>query len=79
MQQPEKFDGADLDAILELQASPGYRLAIKRLEAELERRRVHLEQDCDLPLTAYTRGYIAALRLWLQIAAILTQEIKAQL
>ena len=77
--QPEKYDSSDLDALVDLEQSPGYVLVAQRVVEQLELRRRKLEQECDLPLTAYTRGYIAALRMVLEIPGILRAEIASQL
>lgn len=73
----EAVDSADLDAVLELQRSPGYALVVQRLGETLERKRLELERDGeDVQLL---RGEISALRVALAIPDILKDEIKAQL
>lgn len=82
MRQPnstheEKLDSADLDAILELERSPGYALIAQRLTEVLERKRLDLErpgQDVQL-----LRGEISALRVALAVPGILKDEIRAAL
>jgi hypothetical protein len=74
----QEYDSADLDAILELERSPGYALVVKRLNGELERRRMHLESD---PGDGFLRaqGQVGGLRTALAIPDILKAEIKASL
>jgi hypothetical protein len=72
------YDSADLDAILELERSPGYALVSQRMSEELDRRRSHLETD---PGDGFLRaqGQVSGLRTALAIPGILKAEIKAAL
>lgn len=74
----EPLDSGDLDALLEMERSLGYRLLIGRIEEEIERKRNTLEQHCDPEITATTRGEIAALRMVLTVPENLKAEIAAK-
>lgn len=74
MSLPEPIDSADLDAILEMERSPGWGLVRDRISYELERRRGELEHPERPP--DGLRGEIKALRTVLQIPDILKGEIK---
>lgn len=76
MQQPESLDSADLDAILELERSPGYALVVKRITTEIERKRTDLENGGNAIRLC---GEIAALRVVLSIPGSLKHEARAQL
>ncbi len=74
--QDERFDSGDLDNIRELRLSPGWQLVQRRLNEELERQRVALEQPgtpADL-----SRGQVMGLRTALGIPEILEYEIGSQ-
>ena len=59
----EPLDSADLDAISELERSPGYFLVAERIRGELQRRRDELEHsDCEWQAMNMVRGQIKALR-----------------
>lgn len=77
--KPEPPDSAEIDALKELQRSPGYELVMERIEEEMERRRDQLEDLCTQQLTDYTRGYLKALRTVLGIPQILIDEISKEL
>ncbi len=68
------YTSADLDAMSDLVASPGYKLLRDRMEAELERRRLELEQRG--AEAQYCRGQVAGLRTALATPQILSDEIK---
>ena len=73
-------DSAELDAIKELKASPGYALVVERINEELERKRSAFET---LPPSMpdsfrHTKGYVQALRMVLTIPEILANELKEQ-
>jgi len=73
------YDSGDLDAIRELEASPGYSLVRGRLLEELERKRSELERPADGEKTAMLRGAIAQLRTVLSVPEILQSEIRGSL
>jgi hypothetical protein len=76
----EPYDSGDLDAILELERSPGYALVAKRIGEELQRRRDELEHsEFDWQAMIAARGQIKALKIALAIPDILKVEIKAGL
>jgi len=70
------YTTADLDAVVELQRSPGYALVVERINQELERRRHELEQPIGIEGTSLARGQVQALRTVLSIPQILQQEMK---
>jgi len=74
-----QYDSGDLDAILELEGSPGYRLVVERINAELDRQRAEIERPSDWGVTNMFRGQVKALRTVLAIPGILKGEIKASL
>jgi hypothetical protein len=76
---PEPYDSAELDALIELERSPGYALIRARYEFMLERKRQELEKPHDEAKTAQIRGEIAMLRDVFWIIENLKQEILAQL
>jgi hypothetical protein len=68
--------GELLDAVKELERSPGWRLVAERITHELERSRTALEQPTGPEMTATLRGGIGALRMVLNIPGILKDEFK---
>lgn len=72
-----RFTAADLDALSDLVASAGYRILRARVEAELERRRLELEQPASN--ADHCRGLVSALRTALAIPGILREEMKHQI
>ncbi len=79
MTPEQSIDSGDLDALKELEQSPGYWLFKQRILDELERLRNDLEQMQPEILAQLTRGKINALRLVLQIPSILIGEVKTEL
>jgi len=75
----EPYDSADLDAILELERSPGYALLVERVHFCLELQRTECEQPSSTWTTHYAQGQCKALRTVLDLAGILKAEIKASL
>jgi hypothetical protein len=73
------FTTADLDALSDTVASPGYRLFRARVESELERLRRELERPLEAMKTDQCRGSIHALRIVLEIPQILRDEMKNQI
>jgi len=72
--QPEPLDSADLDALRELEQSPGYILVMERIFETIKKKRDDLERiDSRGDLL---RGELSGLRLALNIPAILKEEIK---
>lgn len=71
----ERYDSGDLDAIRELKHSPGFALYSKRVNEELERRRLELETA---EKHEYVRGLVRSLRIVIDIPAFLEDEIKSQ-
>jgi hypothetical protein len=72
----EPADSADLDAIRDLERSPGYALFSMRVVSEIRRKQDELEQPGDIASTQYIRGMIYALRTVLNMPAILKGEMK---
>lgn len=75
----ESYDSADLDALLELERSPGYALVTLRILDYLNDQRTELEKPAETNQTDLIRGKIAALRVVLGIQEILKAEIKLNL
>jgi hypothetical protein len=75
----QEYDSADLDAILELQRSPGFALFAARVNATLEVERLECEKPSDTWMTHFAQGQVRALRTVLDIPGILRAEIKATL
>jgi hypothetical protein len=73
------MDSADLDALKETARSAGYALVVKRIREEIGRKLTDLEQSLDPEKTAYTRGYLKALRVALALPAILQAETETEL
>jgi hypothetical protein len=71
------YDSADLDALLELQHSPGYKLLLIRIDEELERLRDELETASGS--AEGLRGQCKALRTVLAMVEILKAEVKNSL
>jgi hypothetical protein len=69
-------DSAELDAVKELLASPGWGLVAERIRTEIERRRNALEGDLEVVATVKARGGLAALRMVLELPGILRQELE---
>lgn len=74
------YDSGDLDAVVELDHSPGYVLVTKRIREMIERKRTELEGiGWDQCLTEAARGYVKALREVLTIPDVLRSEIQGQI
>lgn len=78
MTEPQ-YDSAELDALREMERSPGYQLVLARIHEEIARRRDNLEADLNERQTACERGQILGLRTALSIPEILKQEIESAL
>ena len=74
----ETPDSAELDAIIDLEAHPGYLLVVDRIADEINRSRNALESPKDLEETAQLRGYIKALRMVTGIPQILKEELRKE-
>ncbi|MBZ5578240.1 MAG: hypothetical protein LAP40_16885 [Acidobacteriia bacterium] len=74
----EELDSADLDAVKDLERSPGYALVRERVTAEIERLGRELEGDLDAEKTAKLRGQLRAYRTLLTIPGILKSEIERE-
>ena len=72
----EALDGADRDAVLEMEKSGGYALVFMRIHQEIVRRQAELEQSADIESTQYIRGCLYGLRVALRIPEILKGEIQ---
>lgn len=75
----QDYDSGDLDAIAELEASPGWALVKGRILEVLENERQGLERPAGKAATNNRRGRILATRTILDIPSILRQEIRAKL
>ena len=72
----EPPDSAELDALAELERSPGWDLVKARVEWMLEKFRAALELPADVEKTAGLRGKIDACRQVLSVPSVLKGEIK---
>lgn len=75
----EAPDSAEIDALKELERSPGYQLVVNRIAEMILRRCFELEGELDEPKTNRIRGEIKALRDVLTIPEVLKGEIQQQL
>jgi len=71
----EPMDSGDLDALLDMERSLGYRLLTGRIQEEIARKCASLEDHWDLERTESLRGGIAALRMVLTISESMKVEI----
>lgn len=76
--QDDPANSEKLDAIREMQRSPGYELFEGRIHDELDRKRKALEEPKDMGETASLRGAIGALRMVLSIPEILETEFRKE-
>lgn len=74
----EPMDSGDLDALLEMERSLGYRLLTSRIQEAIADKLADLERPSSEETTALLRGGIAALRMVLTIPDSLKAEIGAE-
>lgn len=75
----ETPDTHEIDALIELERSEGYKLFRERVDDMIVRRCRELEGELDEVKTARVRGQIAALRDVLTVPVILKAEIQQSL
>jgi hypothetical protein len=73
------FTTEELDAVVHLMESNGWRLVVGRVAQELDRTRDGLEREVDPTKAADLRGYARAMRTMLRIPEIYRDEIKIYL
>ncbi len=73
----DPLDAGDIDALEDLEQSPGYALFTGRVNREIKRQSLGLERDLTDLETAKLRGSINALREVLTYTDILKEEAKA--
>ena len=74
----EPPDSSDLDALSEMERSPGFLLYSARVAAEIERLRTELEGNRNAEQTWMARGQIKGLRTARAISEILKNEISQE-
>ena len=78
MPKTEPPDSSDLDALREMQRSPGYGLLVGRIESTIDGLHKDLERNSTIENTCWLRGEIAAYRTALTLPDILKGEISQE-